>query len=352
MFGLSPDQLAAEAAAYRSKLAAGVNTLAQLDDPRAGATPKDAVYREDKLVLYRYRPRVAQPTATPVLIVYALVNRPDVVDLPADRSMVRGLLEQGMDVYLIDWGYPDAADRYLDLDDYINRYLHHCVTHVRRAHRLTAINLLGVCQGGAFSICYAALRPQYVRNLITMVTPVDFHTPEDRLSQLARAMDVDLTVDTLGNIPGGLLSAAFMALRPFQLLGRKYVHAVDRLDDAQALQQFVRMERWIADSPDQAGEAYRQFVKWLYQENRLVRGRLRIGGKPVRLSELTMPVLNVYATADHLVPPPAAAALGRHVGSADYRELAFPTGHIGLYVSRRAQATVAPAIAAWIQARC
>lgn len=351
MFGLDPDRLAAELAAHRGKLAAGVNALAATADLRTGATPKDAVYREDKLVLYRYRPQVAQPVAVPVLIVYALVNRPYVIDLQDDRSTVRGLLDRGMDVYLIDWGYPDITDRYLELDDYIHHYLHRCVTHICNAHQLTAVNLLGICQGGTFSVCYAALHPERVRNLVTMVTPIDFHTPGDRLAQWAQALDVDLAVNTLGTIPGAWLSAALMALSPFRQWGQKYVHAVDRFDDASALRHFLRMERWIFDSPDQAGAAYRQFITWMYQENRLVRGRLRLGGKPVRLAALTMPIFNLYATADHLVPPPASIALGRHVGSADYREFAFPAGHVGMYVSAGAQAIIPPMIAAWITAR-
>jgi polyhydroxyalkanoate synthase len=173
---LQPDQILKDALDFNQKISRGMLTLRDVGDVEVGVTPKEAVYREDKLVLYRYKPTVDKPAKTPLLIVYALVNRPYMTDLQEDRSIVRNLLDHGEDVYLIDWGYPDGADRFLDLNDYINRYIHHCVQYICKAHGLRKINLLGICQGGTFSLCYTALHAERVANLVTMVTPVDFHT--------------------------------------------------------------------------------------------------------------------------------------------------------------------------------
>jgi polyhydroxyalkanoate synthase len=292
------------------------------------------------------------PTSkTPLLIVYALVNTVWMTDLQSDRSLVRNLLEQGEDVYLIDWGYPDGADRWLTLEDYIDGYLDRCVDAVCAQAGVEAIDLLGICQGGAFSVCYAALHPDKVRNLVTMVTPVDYHTPDNMLSHWARDIDVDLFVDTLGNVPAALMNWVYLTLKPVRLLQQKYVNLVDILDDPRELENFLRMERWIFDSPDQAGEAFREFVKEFFQANKLVKGGLAIGGKPVDLARITQPVLNIYAEQDHLVPPDASRALGHHVGSAAYTELAFKGGHIGIYVSGRAQREVPPAIHRWLRER-
>src|SRR5208283_2567806 len=141
----------------------------------------------------------------PLLIVYALVNRPYMMDLQEDRSLIRGLLEQGLDVYLIDWGYPDGADRFTTLGDYIEGLLGACVERILSARSIRALNMLGVCQGGVFSLCYAALHPERVRNLVTMVTPVDFHTPDDLMSKWVRNIDVAAWV-AKGNVPGGALN--------------------------------------------------------------------------------------------------------------------------------------------------
>ncbi len=351
MLGLRPDEIIQEVVGYHQKLADGLRTVSELGEIDVGVTPKEEVHREDKLVLYRYKAMVEKPAAVPLLVVYALVNRPYMTDLQEDRSMIKGLLEQGIDVYLIDWGYPDGADRFLELDDYVNRYIHHCVKHICHAHGLDKINVLGICQGGTMSTCYTALHPEKVANLVTMVTPIDFQTPGNLLAKWARDLDVDLLVDAVGNIPGELLNFTFLSMKPFRLTGQKYADVVNMMDDARALKNFMRMEKWIFDSPDQAGEMFRQFIKWFYQENRLVKDELEIGGRPVRLENITMPVLNIYATADHLVPPDGSIALGQKVGSEDYTEYPFKGGHIGIYVSGRAQREVPPAIAAWLKER-
>ena len=351
MIGLTADQIAAEIEAFNDRLRQGSRTLAEVGEIETGVSPREPVYQEDKLTLYRYRPRVEETYTVPLLIVYALVNRPYMMDLQEDRSMIRGLLDAGLEVYLIDWGYPDANDRTLTLVDYIQRYIGHCVDVVRGRHDVDAINLLGVCQGGALSLCHAALYPAHIRNLVTMVTPVDFQTPDNVLSHLLRHVDVDLLVDTFGNVPGSLLNFAFLSLSPFRLAGQKYVDLVDIFDDVQALKNFLRMEKWIFDSPDQAGESFRQFAKDFFQQNKLVKGEIVIGDRRVDLREVIMPVLNVYATQDHLVPPAASKALAECCGSRDYSELSFQGGHIGIYVSSRAQREVPPAIAAWLLAR-
>jgi polyhydroxyalkanoate synthase subunit PhaC len=287
--------------------------------------------------------------AQPVLISYALVNRPHVLDLQPDRSLVRSLLAAGLEVYLIDWGYPDEDDQGIGLADYVEKYLGGCVAHVLRTQGVPELNLLGVCQGGTLSLSYCALHPSRVANLVLLATPVDFQTPDNLLSKWARHLDVELLTAS-GNLSGAMLTGMFMALSPFRLMHQKYVTLLDQIGDEDAVELFARMEQWIFDSPDQAAATARQFVRWLYQENRLVRGTLELKSQPVRLEEIRQPVLNIYATQDHIVPPSATTVLGRCLGSRDYTEYPVDTGHIGLYVSRQA-AAVPTRIAAWLRQR-
>jgi poly(R)-hydroxyalkanoic acid synthase, class III, PhaC subunit len=348
-FRFDPLALAQEAMQFQRRLAQGLQVLARVGEVDYGATRREEVWRDGKTVLYRFVGE-REPSGPALLIVYALVNRPYMVDLQADRSLVRGLLELGLDVYVLDWGYPDRSDRYLTLDDYINRFIDGAVDHLVEAGG-GPVNLLGVCQGGAFSLCYAALHPEKVRNLVTMVTPVDFQTPDNMLSGWVRGLDVDLFVDALGNIPADLMNASYLMLKPFRLNLQKYVGLVDALEDPKAVEDFLRMEKWIFDSPDQAGEAFREFIKQFYQGNAFINRNARIGGQPVDLGFVDMPVLNIYAEQDHLVPPSASRALGGLVGTDDYTELGFRGGHIGLYVSSRAQREVPAAIQRWLAAR-
>lgn len=350
-FNMPPEQAVQEILEFNKKLGNGLKTLTEIGEVNVGTLVKEAVYREDKLTLYRYKSLVDKPNLTPTLIIYALVNRPYMLDLQEDRSLIKKLLKTGQDVYLLDWGYPDNTDRYLTLNDYINYYLHNCVNTVLKRHGIEKINLIGVCQGGTFSLCYSALNPQKIRNLITMVTPVDFHTPDNLLTHWVKLLDVDLLVDTMGNIPGELLNWTFLSLKPFRLTGKKYLDMLETLEEPEAARNFLRMEKWIFDSPDQAGEAFRQFIQQFFQQNALIHQQVTIGKDRVDLRNLTMPILNIYATEDHLVPPAASKALAQYIGSTDYTEIAFAGGHIGIYVSQRAQKEIPSQVGEWLTAR-
>jgi polyhydroxyalkanoate synthase len=348
---LDPIRASAEMAGFIQRMTVAAQRFAEIGSLEEGCSPRREVFRVDKTALWRYE-RTAPATGIPPLVIcYALVNRPYMMDLQPERSLIRGLLARGLDVYLIEWGYPDADDRHLALDDYVNRYLGACIDHVRRSAGIPSVNLLGVCQGGTMSLCHAALHPERVRNLVTMVTPVDFHTDENLLSKWVRKLDVDRMVEVLGNVPGELLNAAFLSLMPLRLTLRKYAGIADIADDRDALANFLRMERWIQDSPDQAGTAFREFVRWFFQENRLVRGGLAIGGHAVDPRRIECPLLNIYATKDHLVPPSASRPLAGLTGSRDYTAFEFDGGHIGIYVSRSAQELLPKTIAQWLEGR-
>lgn len=348
---IDPQKAVQEIANWQMKFGALQANLRGLRDETEGVTPRECVYQEDKLRLYRYAGE-GNRSAPPILVCYALVNRPHMMDIEADKSLIRSLTRRGHDIYLIDWGYPDQADSVLSLGDYVFGYLDDCVEAVCRLTRSSAVNLLGVCQGGCFSLCYAAARPDRVANLMVMVTPVDFQTPDNLLTKWAMHADAELAVAAFGNIPGDALNLSYVSLKPFQLNVQKYLSLVDSGDDPEAVRSFMRMEQWIFDSPDQPGACYAEFVRKFHQDNELVNDALSIDGEAIRLDQLTMPVLNIFARDDHLVPPAASKALGPKVGTDDYEELEFPGGHIGIYVSGRSQKLVPPALSDWLIARC
>ena len=335
------------------RVGATVARLRQAQGVTVGCSEKRVVWRLGKTTLYQYlplpgvTPRIA---SRPLLICFALVNRPYVLDLQTDRSLVRRLLEAGLSIYLIDWGDPDEADRLVDLEDYIERHLGGSVRHLLEAHGIAALDLLGVCQGGVLALCYTALHREQVANLVTITTPVDFHTPDNLLSRWVRALDTEL-LSQCGNVPGEVLNNLFLSLMPFRLTQHKYVRLLAGNGDQKVIDDFVRMERWIFDSPPQAALALAQFVRWFYQENRLQAGTLRLGGRHVDLGAIRQPVLNLYALQDHIVPPSASAAMQRCLGSADYTACAIDTGHIGMYVSRKGAEEIPARISAWLAAR-
>ena len=355
-----------ELKAYGEKFGQLVQGLKQQDDiGHEQYSKRELVFEKDQLKLYHYLGDENPSDKTlnknnkvtaPVLIVYALVNRPSILDLQQGHSAIAKMLKSGLDVYLIDWGYPDKSDKHLDLNYYINGQIDACVDEVCENSSIKKINLLGVCQGGVLSLCYSCLHPQRVKNLVTMVTPVDFHTKSDTLSNLAKHIDIDLMVNTIGNIPGDMLSNNFLYLRPYYLQLKKYLNLVDEtkeLDEKnkKRIAQFILMERWIFDSPDQAGEAFREFVKNCYQKNQLIKNKLKVGGCLIDLSKLDIPVLNIYTKKDNLVPPESSKALGKLIPKNNYQEIEVAGGHIGIFVNPKSVQTTFPAIADWLRER-
>jgi len=334
-----------------SKLLKSYETLNQMEEVEIATTPKTAVYSEDKLTLYRYN-RDTEPTyKTPVLIVYALVNTYKMLDIQPDRSYIKNLLNVGMDVYLIDWGYPTKVDRFLSIDDYVNGYINNCVDFVRKKNRVEKINILSICQGGTLSVIYSSLYPNKIKNLVTHVTPIDFSTNDGLLFRWSKDMDMDKIVAGFnGIIPGDFLNQGFDMLKPMMKFQKQQTLS-NSLDDKDKLLNFLRMEKWISESPDQAGECFKQFMKDLYQDNKLVKGELEVGGKKVNLKNLTSNLLNIYATEDHLVPPAATIPLNDHVGSTDKELYSFKGGHIGVFVGGKSQKELAPAVSEWLKKR-
>jgi len=216
--------------------------------------------------------------------------------------------------------------------------------------RSPQVNLLGYCMGGTMAAMFAALNPTRVRNLILMAAPIDFSGEEGLLNLWSRPahFDVDGLIDALGNCPGSLLQSCFQLLKPVQNYVEKYLTLCEKTGDDAFLENFFAMERWANDSIPVAGETFREFVKALYQENRLAIGQMRLNGVPVDLAQITCPLLLLTADLDHLVPPSSTLALRDLVGSQVVDAMSLSAGHIGLAVSSKAHRQLWPAVAAWI----
>ncbi|MCA8880720.1 MAG: alpha/beta fold hydrolase [Rhodobacteraceae bacterium] len=332
-------------------------------DVELATMPKEEVHRIGDKVLYHCgEPGERSTGKVPVLVIYALVGRYTVLDLQPDRSFLGSLMEGGLDVYVVDWGHPNRACRYDDLGDYVEGYLDAFVDTVRTESGQEAINLLGICQGGVLSLCYAAMFPEKLRNLILAVTPVDFHADIDDphpgrgfMNVWARSLDaadIDLLVDTYGNVPGEIGGMAFTLMTPMRSLAKYNLTLVEASQDDAKLMNFLRMEKWLADRPAHAGGAAKQWLNDLYRENRLVRGELVLSGERIDLGRVTMPILNIYTETDHIIPPAMTKALRGKTGTSDYTEFVARGGHIGVMVaggsSRR---TLRETVTSWLADR-
>jgi polyhydroxyalkanoate synthase len=334
--------------------------LELMESVEVGQTPSEVVYEENKLELLHYDAEAAgidvpdeEKEDVPILIVYALINRPYILDLQEERSVVRRLLEAGHDVYLIDWNEPSRLDQHLTLDDYVNRYMDNCVDVVRERSGQDAINILGYCMGGTMSVMYTALHKEKVNTLGLMAAGLCFdHTggvlEEWGSDEYYEPSDV---TETFGNVPADMLDIGFALMDPVENYVTKYIRFAENMENEGFVENFGRMEKWLGDGIDVAGAAYVQFLEDVYQDNKLYNNELELDGKHVDLDNIDMPVLQLMGEYDHLIPPEASKPFNEVIASDDTRTIEFSTGHIGLSVSSSTHADLWPEVAEWYSER-
>ena len=315
-------------------------------------TPFDVVFEVDRVKLKHYRSETnTGEDRLPLLVVYALINRETMLDLQPGRSVLEIFLESGLDVYMVDWGYPTRKDQHLTIDDHVNGYLDQIVDFILSEKGVPSLNLMGICMGGTFSTMYAALNPEKINALITTVTPTNFDTSQGFLHSWMKELDVNKLIGSWGNMPADVMNLGFLLLNPARLMLEKYNNFARNMGDKDFVENFVRMEKWIFDSPDVPGATFRQFIEDCYQKNLLIQNKMSLGGRIVDLRKITMPLLNIYGKKDHLVPPEACDRLTDAVGSRDAQDLCLDTGHIGIYVSSKSRKEFAPRVIQWLADR-
>ncbi|MDQ3971175.1 MAG: class III poly(R)-hydroxyalkanoic acid synthase subunit PhaC [Thermoproteota archaeon] len=336
--------------AYR-KLEKVRNILYTAGNIGVGETPNEVLAETRAYRLLHYQQMVSKTARTPILVVYALINRSYVLDLQSDKSWIRSLLSQGFDVYLIDWKTPTAADKYVSFDDYVNCYIDDCVEAVLKKNKVEKLTLHGYCMGGTMSTMYTALHQNKVRNLAVIAPVIDGHSDLTVIANLAKNMDVDKMLQVVGNMQSEQLYALYLTLKPFKQGINKYLNLLQNVNNEQFVGNFFRLEKWLYDTPQIAGETFRQWISDIYQKNLLVKNEMKLNDKIVDLSTIKVPLLNIIADEDHLVSPQCSAPLNDVVSSTDKRLMRFHTGHVGLIASLYSQNNVLPKVGQWLMAR-
>jgi polyhydroxyalkanoate synthase len=331
------------------KYATGAHLLLEQDPVETGKTPKERVWTKNKARLYRYEPERDKKYPVPVLLVYALILRPYVLDLVPNNSLIEHLVDEGFDVFLLDWGVPGDEDTHLSFEHLVLDYLPRMVRKVLRASGAEEVSLFGYCQGGTVALMYASLFPEGpLRNLVLLAAPVRF-TPESagtfKPFTSERFFDPDPVVEAFGNVPATELFGT----------GRRLAGTADepaaRLPREAFTDSFLAASAWVDDGVPFPGEAFRSWVVDFYRRDRLARGELELRGLRVKLSDVNVPVLNVAGKADLICPLPQAEAATELVGSRDKEFLALEAGHVGLMAGPVAKKELWPRLVDWLGRR-
>ena len=337
------------------KYRTGMQIILEGAKAETGQTPKEVIWTKNKAKLYRYEPMVEKRYPVPILLVYALINRPYVLDLMPGNSLVEYLVRQGFDVYMLDWGIPGDEDKDLSFEHYVLDYIPRAVKKMLRASHAEEYTLVGYCMGGTMSAMYAALFPSKpLRNLMLVTTPIDFTPDEMGLYGVwtsEKYFNPDLIVEAFGNVPGELIDTGNRLVKPITNYVGSYVTMWDRIMHGKSMDTWLAMSKWVNDGVPFPGEAFRQWIRDFYQQNKLVKGEIKLRGRRVDLAHITCPVLNIAGKKDHICTLPQAEATMSLISSQDKEFFVLDAGHVGLLTGSEAKKELWPKIRTWLELR-
>lgn len=317
-------------------------------------TPYEVVYRSGTVRLRYYQAEGDTQVSTSLILVYALIKRPYILDLLPGKSVVHNLVRQGFHVYLTDWVPPTRLDRTRGFDAYVNGDLARAVQIVQAREGAEQVSMLGYCLGGLLAAIYTALHPETVKNLITLTLPLDMRVRDIPLYALAAKLSpeaLDLLIATYGNYPAWLIKIGFTSMALVHHAVDKYTSLYRNRERHDFVLTFDRIEQWMNSDVPLAGQLFRELAGDLLRNNLLIQDRFWVGRQRVRLRQITCPVLNIMGEYDDVVPPQSSLPFIELVGSSDTENLIFPTGHIGAVVSGAAHTRLWPRVGAWLKAR-
>jgi polyhydroxyalkanoate synthase len=334
----------------------------------------DTIYLKGTTRLLHYRSIKEKDNekrdAAPLLIVYAPINRFHIMDLNPKRSVVRNLLSNGLDVYLLDLGYPTGKkDNELPLSDYVD-YIRNAIQCIAQngnekpeiqTHENRKIAILGYCWGGILALIYTAFEASNsspnnidsynVKSLVLMATPVDFAKDDTILANWSRSIEIDKMVDEFGNMNGQILDLAFVMRNPARYMFDKYLKLLKKLSDKEFVNNFINVEKWLYDTPPIPGNLYRQIINNCYRDNLLVKNKMKLNDKYIDLGNVNVPLLIIDAEKDDFVSTESAIAVSDYVSSKEKDFIKTPGGHVALCVGDSAHDKLWPEVAKWIQSK-
>ena len=319
-------------------------------DP-AGA---EVIMRDGNAALLRY-PAGRAVRAT-VLVVPGFTTGARLFDFDPQCSFTGVLADHGVETCLFDWGRPDETDRRRTVADQIRR-IDRALVAARAAADGRPVALAGHFHGGLLALLHCLRYPGKADALVTFSTPAGFAPGQDPFGDWLRACGGERLAEVFGNVPGALVAALLAAASPMQWCGGGVFALIGGVHRADAVARFERARRFPPAFP---GETFRQLFRTFHRADPFAEGGAMLDDDRYDPSGLTLPLLNVYARDDGIVPPGAsvrlgtlapAARLSSHVRLSSHARHSireFPGGHFDLFTGHRARTELLPDVAAWL----
>ncbi|MDQ0216993.1 alpha/beta fold hydrolase [Peribacillus cavernae] len=297
--------------------------------PEIGMTAREAVWKKNKSVLWYYPP-VEKKYNVPIFLIYSLVNKPTILDLAPGESIIEALVNEGFQVYLLDFGIPGYEDSGTSIDDYLTDYIEKGVQRALRHSKALEITVMGFCLGGTLAAMYTAIADEPVKNLILSVTPIDFSgmpTFDQWAAEIKKGnVNFDELIDVYGTVPADFIQAG-IRLTTSPLYFSHYLSLLNKADDKAYVERWRRFNTWSNGHIPFAGAALKQLMEDLGRKNKLVNGGLNIKGRSGDLQNITANLLVTCSMHDRLVPEEMIRPVMDLVSSRDKKYQLLDAGH-------------------------
>jgi polyhydroxyalkanoate synthase len=290
-----------------------------------------------------------------LLMVPAPIKRPYIWDLAPSVSAVRYCLDRHLHVHLVEWMPPSHAGGNGGLDEYVDG-ISQCVARISGEAAGARPFLIGHSLGSTLATVFAALQPQSIRGLVLLSAPLCFQPTVSRFRDTIVDMAPSI-VPEIDEVPGSLLSQLSALASPDTFIWSRLADAASSLGDRFAMDIHGRVERWALDEVPLPGRLVQQIFQWLYRENRLCRGTLRVRNTTVGPSRLRVPMLTGVNTGDEVAPVSSVKPFVEATPDGDTRVIEYPgevgvgLQHLGILAGRQAYARIWPQIISWLNAR-
>ncbi|MCZ4588237.1 alpha/beta fold hydrolase [Rhodococcus opacus] len=328
----------------------GIELIARRPPPRVGNTPKDEVWSFGKAKLWRYRNDDVRH-GPPVLMFLGLVGDSAIFDLFPGNSWAEKLVAEGFDVFLFDWGRPEAAEGEHDLGTYMDGYFVPAVDAVRRIAGADEVSVGAYCMGSLMLTLLLGSRSNVpVRNAVLFAPPCDYdHAPGFLTGFKDGRLETRHVVDEMtGLVPEDAVRGMFRLLQPTSDIVQ-YVTLWENLWRDGYADAHRAINHWAWDHRSMAAPSFVEMVEDYVRENRLVNGGAELAGRPVDLHSITIPLLMIIAEKDEFVPPANSEPLAELVGSDDVEILRIPGGHAGALMGSAARKKTMPGVVDWLR---
>jgi len=314
---------------------------------------KKLLYQEKYISLYHYLPKNENVYSVPVVLVPPLMVSTDIFDLVPEHSLANILIENGFNVYLVDFGKPDQNDAHLKIDDYVLNFLYRTIHMSKKHSNAEHMTLLGYCLGGTFSTIYASVSIDIkndIKNVINIAGPIDLkHLSFFNLLFKPFKKEWFAVADKFGGLPKELLTFIFKVADPTSYL-RRPLQLINKAWDRDFLIKFQALNNYFNNFQNLPAATFKQCFE-IISSNDLVSGKLKLLDQNINLSNLQANYLAFGGSNDTFIPPDSVRAVQKRISSKDFQYMEFPFGHLSIMGSERAKNTVWKTCVDWLKTR-